>query len=686
MERKAFQQLTTSVEEDLIKGRLRNAQTTLSNLLDVLKAPVLGRELTSLQADYERLLSFMIESTDDPQRPKIHARLLQKTFRVLQNLRRIYHIDNDEDIYSLTARSLSGTWKEQYDSLVANPALDADVQDQRFTVIWVSPQLNINEERLLRLSLLGSDSLSRRYMLSAIILSLFHYFDVAKVRLLLEYSESSDDNERAYAIVGLIIVCLLYPQIFRIYPSIHEQLSQLLSNKRIVDEVARTQHLFSLYQESEQLRKKMENEIFPALIKAAQERKRLGFDTDEINIDDPDIALNLSKETRKTISESAQQMFNMFKEGADVNLHTFSALKRFPFFRHVGHWLAPFDPQRKEVAQAPKFIHRLQLCDNDLYSIALLLLTVPEEQRKQMTEALTQIPQDEAQQRINSYSNVVQCLYRLLHRSPWQALWPEVFSQQYFIDNPILGPLLNHQTRFLNPIAQTLLRHNHFAQAEKHMQKIVKQEGSNAEILYQLAFCQMHQGNFMGALRNLQQAHLLVPEQKQITLNLQHCYARLGRYEEQLECLQELEEKYPDDVHIQTETGLCLIQLERWEEAQKRFYRLEYRGHRVLPSQRAVAWCALRMGDLVVAKRYYERLLTNPQAKWEDYLNMGHVHWLSGETAQALPLYHEYVRRYATSNPKSTDLMIPFDQDFEVLRQLGKSATDIAIMRDLIIS
>ena len=29
---------------------------------------------------------------------------------------------------------------------------------------------------------------------------------------------------------------------------------------------------------------------------------------------------------------------------------------------------------------------------------------------------------------------------------------------------------------------------------------------------------QMHQGNFMGALRNLQQAHLLVPEQKQITL------------------------------------------------------------------------------------------------------------------------------------------------------------------------
>ena len=187
-------------------------------------------------------------------------------------------------------------------------------------------------------------------------------------------------------------------------------------------------------------------------------------------------------------------------------------------------------------------------------------------------------------------------------------------------------------------------------------------------------------------MRNLQQAHLLVPEQKQITLNLQHCYARLGRYEEQLECLQELEEKYPDDVHIQTETGLCLIQLERWEEAQKRFYRLEYRGHRVLPSQRAVAWCALRMGDFVVAKRYYERLLTNPQAKWEDYLNMGHVHWLSGETAQALPLYHEYVRRYATSNPKSTDLMIPFDQDFEVLRQLGKSATDIAIMRDLIIS
>ena len=45
MERKAFQQLTASVEEDLIKGRLRSAQSTLSNLLDVLKA---GEEATIL--------------------------------------------------------------------------------------------------------------------------------------------------------------------------------------------------------------------------------------------------------------------------------------------------------------------------------------------------------------------------------------------------------------------------------------------------------------------------------------------------------------------------------------------------------------------------------------------------------------------------------------------------------------
>ena len=87
------------------------------------------------------------------------------------------------------------------------------------------------------------------------------------------------------------------------------------------------------------------------------------------------------------------------------------------------------------------------------------------------------------------------------------------------------------------------------------------------------------------------------------------CYSALGRYEQELDCLKGLEEMNPGDTRLISEIGLCLMQLERYEEAAQRFYELEYKGERVVPSWRAIAWSNFKMGRLEQADKYYQKIL-----------------------------------------------------------------------------
>ncbi len=92
------------------------------------------------------------------------------------------------------------------------------------------------------------------------------------------------------------------------------------------------------------------------------------------------------------------------------------------------------------------------------------------------------------------------------------------------------------------------------------------------------------------------------------------------------------------------------------------------------------------MKDLETAKRHYERIFSEfrEQARWEDYLNKGHVCWCMGNIQEAIGLYHEYAERYVSDSPKVTDALAPFNSDARVLMKNGKSASDIALMHDLI--
>lgn len=700
LDKRTFQQLTTTIEDNLIEGHLYSALSLMSTLLDTVKSPGLKREINSVQADYDRLLHYMAEGVDDPQRASLHHRFIIKVHRVLQNLRRTYHVMTGDDVFALTSVAQKASWKEQYDQLVTKtaPPLTFDEQDTLFILIWVSPQLNANEERQLRLHLLTADTKRQCYIISALTLALIQYFDAAKLRLLTEYSATDNDRVRAWAMTGIVVTCLIHHRAIIPYSTLCENLrNKVLRTPYAVEALVRLQHQFSLYQDNEQLRKKIEEDLLPALLKAAKERARLGFSEDEEGSPDE---LKLNPDTRKKIDESARQMFRMFQEGVDINLHTFTALKGFPFFRHIGHWLAPFDRSRPEVTDLP-FIDKMRLCDSDIYSISLLANKMPADKLQELNQAIQNNDEDDNGEQetrskeeklpgIDPIQNTVQCLYRLLRRSPWTSLWPDIFTSVPFIDNPLLSPILRESTPYLQNIAGIMLRNGHYELAERHLHLFAQRAGSTAPLLFQLGLCNEQTRQYAKAVRYFQEALALEPHNAKTHYRLQYCYGKLARYEQQLDSLLFLEKHYPNDPHILTETGLCLIQLQRWEEAQRRFYKMEVSGQRLLPSMRAIAWCALRMGDHPLALRYYNRIIdeTQAQSKWEDYLNAGHVHWLQGNVTKALNYYAEYAHRYLTFQDKKatqgTNALAPFLSDAPILLELGKSKTEISLMHDLI--
>ncbi|MBO4612303.1 MAG: tetratricopeptide repeat protein [Bacteroidaceae bacterium] len=691
-----FSQLAGHVENELANGHLSVALSILSNILTMLP-DIPGRnkaqeDVETTTANYKRLLQYMAEGKEDPQRHSIHTNLTHKVFRILQDLRRTYQVSTQQTIYTSTIVLLEhGIEEVSLEHLLQNAptTTDYDWQDQLFDTIWTSPQLTSTEEQELNLFLYSAPSIVQCYVMSALTLALLHFFDPAKFRILIAHINASKTEVSVRAMVGICIISQVRLNQLLLFPQLADEVVSIFQVPERLAELEIIQHFIYLYQEAERFQQRMEKEILPTLIKVSQQRKKLGFDEMEIDLTDPEATPNITQKTRRMLNDSMQEMVHLFHEGMDVNLQTFTSLKRFSFFHKVGHWLVPYDKSRPEAA-GNDIINHLPLCDSDKYSVIHLFKNLSASHLEELKQNMEQHAEFFATHNIdmdNEYKNVIQCLYRLLKRSSWTALWPDVFAPNtLFIHNPLFHKLIASSPSYLLRTGNSLLRHKNWDAAEMHLSQYAQLEGADYTLLAQIGLCMQQQQKYPSAIRNYQQSLMLKPDNPPVTYRLQYCYAQMGRYQEQLDCLLQLEEKTPEDPRILTELGLCLIQLEKWEDAEKRFYKLEFKGKRIVPSIRSIAWCCMNRGEYETAKNMYLRIFNErpAEATWEDYLNIGHTVWLQGDIAAAIVFYTEYAQRYLATNPEAKDALQPYTEDQELLLSKGKAQEDINLMYDLI--
>ena len=689
LDKATFSQLTLEARKELSHQHLHNTIGILLNLLEMLDGlscqPAMKEQLNAIKSDYGRLLHYMKEGPEDPLRTALQQRLTEKIFTILQDLIREYELYTQENIYTTVAKEC---WKKHpreafLSMLQHNFFNDFEAQDNLFNYIWTSPQLTHQEEMLLKLLLIGQDTLVRQYVLSALSLSIVHYFDPAKMRLLCDDSHITNQTEQAKAIIGIFLAVSIQHSSITLFPTIQKELSSCIDLHKI-NMLTILQHFTCLYFESERIHEKMEK-IIPALIKISQSQQTDRLNPLEINLDESQPFIN--SQTKAKLAEGIMEIARLSKEGMDTNFYTFIPLKKFPFFQSVGHWLAPFTEDRPDSPAIG--LSKLPLCDNDKYSLSIFFHH--QKNKEQMNEMQTII--DKIQSHTDSKSNqqhiqeAIQCFYRLFKCSPWISIWPDIFTlEKLLIYNPILSPILENNNRFLKKTGLLLLRNHHYQEAELHLHRYAKRNGKDLDLLMQLGECAQAQGHLRKAISYYQQANTLQPKTFDIKYKIQHCLSLFEKHEERLRYLQEMEEMDSDNAQVTMQTGLCLMQLKQWEQALQRFYKLEYREQEVAMSLRAIAWCLLRSGRLEEAEKYYLRLneYFPTDTHWEDYLNAGHVAWAMGETKKALKRYIDYIHHYAVANPEESDLLNPFTEDHEVLHELGFNDHHIALMYDMI--
>lgn len=715
-----FKQLSEEAHKALHRHHLHDALYLINILLKEVQLQNALEDCRQLEDSFNRMLEFLRNDGKDFNGAAQLDRMLMQALRLLIQAEREFRLQNASDLYSNNHRKLfaedPGLQNLAEEFLRTAPLTQEreHLLDILFYYIWTSAPFRHQDEEWFLSLMRESTETEQCLHVSALTLALQEYPDSRKLQLLFQLLNDDvlPESVRIRLVTGIVLCSLLHEADTQLCTSSHsgEIVHSTLLRQDIQALVSHLNLAFLICQQTQSARERMEKDILPNFIKMAKDgRLEMGFDEEgDVSIDIP---MDQSRK-RQEMKHHLQEFLDMHRDGIDMNAVNMMAMRSMPFFQQLPHWLLPFDKERTEIrsftnGQDKKDgplgsildIVGASECDTDRYGTLLIFMKHMQGDAKEMLsqfiklkgmdgEEITDLsqmdllPKPTAKDICRKY---LQQLYRVFMMTPNHKEWRNPFtSSTNWLQNPLTGLALRDNREGLHQMTDFLVKYKNYAEAEAYLNRLVQLEGSDAETLRTAAWCKQQQGHFGSAISLYLQADILQPAHSWTLAQMQLCYAQLDKHEQRLECLLQLEQLEPDNAKVITETGLCLIQLQRWQEAAQRFFRLELEERRLVPSQRAIAWCSLRQGKHEQALRYYQKVLDSSASRWQDYLNAGHTAWVMGNTSQAVDFYKGYISHYLTDDPKITDALSPFNEDNELLLSLGKQQYEIDLMHDII--
>ncbi|MCD8319110.1 MAG: hypothetical protein LUC45_09950 [Paraprevotella sp.] len=732
MDRKSFELFRDDATEALVRHHLLDALAYIRGIVTHIDSLELNDELSSLSQDYGMMLAFMRQGGEDPQRAYIHRNLINRSFALLDKASRLYHMQNEKDLYADTCNRCYAANSEPFDILAERTDLQREqgeeewrtepsaeaahearktliaAYDKLFEYIWTAPLYHAVDAEKLKTFLERQPIDGQAQLVSALMLNVQRYFDPQKFRLLLYFCRTEHTEVRVRALTAVVWTYMQYETRLTEWPDLCEGLTLLTQDTRLQGELILLQRQLLLSLETAKAEQKLQNEIFPDLIKNRNyQRNKMGLEPMEEDLNkalqgEPNAEWE-QMSGNKQLADNMKKIMEMGKEGIDINVGTFSALKGFSFFQHIAHWFMPFSKQNPDVAgifpqetgnnPIQMLMEAGKFCDSDKYSLCMMLNQIAPSQREMIltqigsqTDGEGNLKDMEKENRSTDYAyrSYLQDLYRFYKLFPRRAQFNDPFKRNQLFTHYALLEKMMKSPSYLTEMGSFLIRREYYQDAIIYMEEALKEETANAEMLQKVAFCYQHMGNPSKAIYYYQQADLLNPNNEWILKQMYICYSALGHYDQELTCLKRLEEMNSGDSRLISEIGLCLMQLGRYEEAAQRFYELEYKGEKVLPSWRAIAWCSFKIGRLEQADKYYHKILQQDKASWEDYLNAGHTAWCLHQVPQAIEYYRQYVNLYDSRKKENDALLHPFDEDRDELVRHGIDMLDIRLMRDIL--
>ncbi|MDE7378721.1 MAG: tetratricopeptide repeat protein [Paraprevotella sp.] len=736
MDADTYSTLYRDAREALLQRKVSDALTCIRAMLYLDTPAPDTAELDNLQTDYRLLLDFMSRGGNDPQRREIHRRIILRAFALLEQIYRssllkygngmiaplLRQMQNDPlrnhpatlvaeasvrlvEIAQSTGNSMPGTGERELESE------REEWHIRLFNAFATGEFLHTDEMQALAKGLERLPVTAGELTLSALFLSLWTCFDANKATVLLQLCESEIPELRVRALTGLVWTCIGHSRQLTLHKELLKGISLLKDNPTVRHELTLIQKQWYISLEAVRADKKMKEDILPDLLGSKHfQRTRMGFE--EVDADLMD-ALNgksdeQSRKEEERLARNMQEFMKMSEEGIDINLGTFSSLKKFPFFSLPANWFWPFDEHRREVSQLFQdnngfmtrslnaLLRYSGYCNSDCYSLSLMLQQMPQQQRDLI---FTQIAgkMEESGHTVEDiphyrkllpparlYKRYFEDMYRFFKLHPQRKEFTDVFSLDPLFSNyPPLKELV-WNTEYIREMGNFLMKLGYYKDAAVYWEEYIKTECVTAEVLCKLGYCYQKNKQPEKALLNYQQADLLEPDSKWLYNQLRLCYADLNLPDKEMECMLKLESMEPDNVKVLQETGLCMMQAGLFEEAANRFYKLEFMGEKVWAASRAIAWCLLKQHKTAQAEKYYARIIGNGKARWEDYLNAGHTAWTLGKTEDAVAFYRKYIELYNGNRKESGNALIPFYNDRKELLEWGIDENDIDLMGDII--
>ena len=640
------------------------------------KLAELEYELSGIVATYDALIDYFSQGVQDAGRERVYRQLVGRALLLNDRSALAVHGAKEFPYYSAqlkkARREMLRTYRLQLESFAEATCSMSDAEQLKalvmahdkqlsslFTDLWVqgawdAVMASEADALLLSPTIMSGDLCT---VVSAVTLSLLRMFDPLKLLFLCDAYYHPEVMVSTRALVGIVIACYCWGERIGYYGEAKARLELLGEDPLFGEQVCEVALQFTRSTDTETVDRKMREEIIPELMKNPNLRRMPNINPEEFHADDinPDWEQWMHE---SGLEESMREITEWQMEGVDVNMSTFSQLKRYPFFYDISNWFRPFDrwqadmfaiignPHDTPNAIADTILKSNYLCDSDKYSFCYAIREIPQMQR----EAL--LGQLEEQNKALKDSADIPDLKRLSRQTTQSILRQYVqnlyrffmlFSYAQEFDNPFTK--IASCPAPSNPLSQVIAVPDHLfrlvglnIKQKRYLSAIeyfmclegAHPESMQATQLQQLGFCYQKMKMYDEAIEAYAKADLLSPDSYWTIHHLAQCCHAMRYYGQALEYYEMAESMKPDNLSLTLHVAELLYEQGEYEAAIPRLHKIDYHHPESLKSLRLLAECHFMSEQGAQAIKYYERMLTHhaDELGTTDWKHMAYNYWL----------------------------------------------------------
>lgn len=709
------------VADLLSVGRLKEALDLLGPVIHETGNGEWMREHEEVNTTYQYMLKYTLDGVEDPDRGRIYSRLVARIFRLSDRAcEALLTRDAVEYIYVQKRILRDEVLRQSGDSSqalisqlislrAANPADYNTHLNFLFRRLWLTDEYKDADVNLV-MNVMESPDIpeeEKAVMVSAVNLGLWRYFDPAKFELLFGLYESSADDVRLRALVGLLLAFYSFDRRLRFYPAIRNRFLLYDEHPEFKNQIREILIQLIRSKDTEKLTRRMQEEILPEMMKLTpQLKKKLDLDKllkESLGEDQNPEWTDFFADT-PGLQDKMEELTELQMEGSDVFMSSFSMLKHFPFFSHMANWFYPFTPDHPDIAGLTtsnqedwfkKFMEAITdssyLCNSDKYSFCYGIQSMPDDMKKFLSDGLKAeseqmgelVKDEELLDHNRRIAKIVrqyaQDLYRFYKLFPQKNAFDDIYSWKLDVyHTSFFKDLYTGDNQILHTLAGFYFNKKYYVEAAEIYHLLEAQDEQNPDVYQKAGYCYQQLQNYQQALNQYLKADLLVQESKWNLKKIGLCYRHLGQPVKALEYFRHAENIDPEDLHTEVSIGHCLLEMKDYGGALKSYFKVEYLdpgNHKVW---RPIAWCSFMEGKFDQARKYYQKLIEHKPGHF-DFMNFGHLAWSEGNRSEAIELYRQSISRKEIT---VETFMESFEEDREHLIRFGISPDEIPIMLD----